>query len=290
MMQSLALMSTYPIHQNLNTSYVDLSALVQYLRGVQFEGSIQIQLSSYQAEIELSSDGTVQAREQDHIAGRIAFGEDALRRIMIRSREPGGVINVFGEENGNSGPAVFIDKAIAAHARKMAATTIIRMPANPKNGSEAIPAKNKPVDAPIPKPEGALRAQDLESWTELLSIITELMQTIEVALVKGNIDFTEAFRNACGFASFDHPFLDPDTDVFSYEGGSLNIRQRIPAAELINGVSASLARILERLREDPYFGSTYHLAAHRIRVLANRRKPQFERFGLDRELKKIISI
>lgn len=290
MIQSLALMSTYPIHKNLNTSFVDLSALVRHLRGLQFAGSIHIELSSYEAEIELAADGTVQAREQDHLAGRISFGDDALRRIMIRSREPGGVINVYRSENGAGRSEIFIDEAIVAHARKMAAGPIEKLAAKPKCGSEGTFSSRAAADAPIPKPNESLRAEDLQSWTELLSLLTELMQTIEGALAKGNIDFAEAFRNASGFASFDHPFLDPDTDVFSYEDGFLKIRQRIPAAELINGVTAALARMVERLREDPYFGSIYHLTAHRIRVLANRRKSQFEQFGLDRELKKMIAI
>ncbi|MBK9154711.1 MAG: hypothetical protein IPM25_10935 [Chloracidobacterium sp.] len=290
MIQSLAIMSTYPIHRNLNTTFVDLSALVRHLRGLQFAGSIDIELGNYEAEIELSSDGSITAREQDHIAGRISFGEDALGRIMIRSREPGGVINVYRSDNNKGGPEVFIDEVIAAHARRTAAPHIAKLTARRKGILETAARDRASGDAPIPKPDHALRNDDLESWTELLSLVTELMKTIEGALAKGNIDFADAFGNACGFASFDHPFLDPDTDVFSYEDGFLKLRRRIPAPELIAGVTAALARMMERLREDPYFGSTYHLTTHRVRVLVNRHRLQFDRHGLSRELKKMIAI
>ena len=44
-------MKKQPIHQNLNTSFVNVAALVRYLRGLQFVGSIRIELASYEADI-----------------------------------------------------------------------------------------------------------------------------------------------------------------------------------------------------------------------------------------------
>ena len=95
---------------------------------------------------------------------------------------------------------------------------------------------------------------------------------------------------ACGFVSFDHPFLDPDSDVFAYEGGYITVRQRLSARDLISGVTSALARIMQRLGEDPYFGNVCHQTMHRVRVLANRRKLQFQTFGLGLELQKITGI
>jgi hypothetical protein len=88
-------MKNRPIHENLDTSFVNLSALVKYLRRRQFAGQIRIELSGYEADIYLSSENQLKVREYDHIAGRIAEGEEALQRILIRSREPGGIINVY---------------------------------------------------------------------------------------------------------------------------------------------------------------------------------------------------
>ena len=73
MIRCRVLMNKYPIHKNLNTSFVNLAALVRHLKGLQFVGSVQIELSSYEAEIEFGEDGSVKAREQDHIAGRLSF-------------------------------------------------------------------------------------------------------------------------------------------------------------------------------------------------------------------------
>src|SRR5215218_9234891 len=88
-------MKDRPIHENLDTSFVNLSALIKYLRRRQFAGYVRIELSGYEADIYLTAENQLKVREYDHIAGRIAEGEEALHRILIRAREPGGIINVY---------------------------------------------------------------------------------------------------------------------------------------------------------------------------------------------------
>jgi len=88
-------MKNRPIHENLDTSFVNLSALIKYLRRRQFAGYVRIELSGYEADIYLTAENQLKVREYDHIAGRVAEGEEALQRILIRSREPGGIINVY---------------------------------------------------------------------------------------------------------------------------------------------------------------------------------------------------
>lgn len=88
-------MKNRPIHENLDTSFVNLSALLRYLRRRQFAGSIRVELSGYEADIVLTSENQLNVREYDRIAGRIAEGEEALQRLLIRAREPGGIIHVY---------------------------------------------------------------------------------------------------------------------------------------------------------------------------------------------------
>lgn len=289
MVNTLVLMSQLPIHQNLNTSFVNLASLVRHLRSLQFVGSIRVELSSYEAEIEFAAGGSMTAREQDHIAGRLSFGEDALQRIMIRSKEPNGHIHVYESSPGVDDP-VFIDANIAAEARRMADLPAGSSGTRKDRSMESFTSAAALAEAPIPKPAALFNSGSAENWTELLALISELMQTVDASLAKGGINFADLFRNACGFVSFDHPFLDPDSDVFSYADGYISIRQRLASRDLISGVVRALARIMQRLREDPYFGNTYHQTMHRLRVLANRRKLQFEMFGLGLELQKITGI
>lgn len=88
-------MKNHPIYKNLDTSFVNVSALVRYLRRRQFVGSVRVELSGYEAEIHLGEGNVLRVREFDRIAGRIGEGEEALQRILIRTREPGGIVNVF---------------------------------------------------------------------------------------------------------------------------------------------------------------------------------------------------
>ena len=88
-------MKNRPIHENLDTSYVNLSALVRYLRRRQFVGNVRVELSGYEADIAVNGEDQMLVREHDRIAGRVSEGDEALQRLLIRAREPGGIINVY---------------------------------------------------------------------------------------------------------------------------------------------------------------------------------------------------
>ncbi|MEZ5427476.1 MAG: hypothetical protein R2747_14485 [Pyrinomonadaceae bacterium] len=88
-------MKTRPLHKNLDTSYVSLSALLKYLRRKKFVGLVRFVTKGYEAEIFLTEENTLESRENDRIAGRISAGEDVLKNLLIRAGEPGGVIDVY---------------------------------------------------------------------------------------------------------------------------------------------------------------------------------------------------
>lgn len=103
-------MNFRPVHQNLDTSFVNLSALIKYLRRRQFAGIVRVRLNNYEAEIHITDENQLKVSEQDHLSGRVSEGEEALQRILIRSREPGGIVNVFQKMNANSTAEISEDK------------------------------------------------------------------------------------------------------------------------------------------------------------------------------------
>lgn len=116
-------MQGFPIHQNLNTSFVDLSALVRHLRDLQFTGSVKVEHSSYEAEIIFTSSNKLQAREYDKLAGRISQGEHAFKRILVRAREPFGRVHVVRADQAEAATYVkkaFVDERIVSGARREA--------------------------------------------------------------------------------------------------------------------------------------------------------------------------
>lgn len=114
-------MEKLPIHQNLSTSFVDLGALVSHLRGLQFVGSIRIELSSCDADIIFTGRDRLHALLNDHVSGSVTEGERALRRILFKAKEPNGRIHVFNASGRERDAEIFIDEKIVITARKMAA-------------------------------------------------------------------------------------------------------------------------------------------------------------------------
>ncbi|MEZ5308247.1 MAG: hypothetical protein R2684_13965 [Pyrinomonadaceae bacterium] len=94
-------MTEKTVHRNLDTSFVNLSALVKFLRRRQFLGTIKIRLNGYDAEIALREKNRLGVKEHDHISGRVSEGEEAFQRVLIRAREGGGTIDVFQNINGS---------------------------------------------------------------------------------------------------------------------------------------------------------------------------------------------
>ena len=164
-------MKNRPIHENLDTSYVNLSALVKYLRRRQFAGHIRFELSGYEADIVLTGGGQMKVREHDRIAGRTGEGEEALQRILIRAREPGGTINVY---HADPAEPVLEKAAVVAESRgpvleARAAANVERVsPPAPKPAPAPAPAVRfvenaavaaaVPKSAPPPKPQPAVAA------------------------------------------------------------------------------------------------------------------------------------
>jgi hypothetical protein len=90
-------MSTRPLYENLDTAFVNLSALVKYLRQREFVGRIRLELNNYEGDIILYEGNKLNAREHDKISGRTFEGEEAFQILLIRGREPGGTVHVYQE-------------------------------------------------------------------------------------------------------------------------------------------------------------------------------------------------
>ncbi len=84
-------------HKNLNTSYINLSALLRFLQQNNFVGKIHLEAKGYEADVFFTREDGLTMRENDHIAGRISVGDDVLAQILIRAHEPDGIINVYDE-------------------------------------------------------------------------------------------------------------------------------------------------------------------------------------------------
>lgn len=296
-------MNKHLIHENLNTSFVNLTALVRYLRGLGFVGSVHIEFCSYEADITFTRERQMQAREYDHVVGKISRGENAFRRILSRAKEPCGRINVYqnlSHRNGDLLSKVFIDESIVDRARQTVSgrgDTPARYSSNigawfKPSTPDLIPGSEREPELPV-RPSGSTKfaARDMPTareWIELLGITEELLRTIDESLAKADLNFAELFRNACAFAASEHPFLDPRSELFAFQNGRITICEQMPASMLSGGIAAALGRVFERLREQSRFRKVTHFTMHRIRMLKTRREVQYDKFCITEALEKIV--
>ena len=92
------------LYENLDTSFVNLWALLRYLIQRGMVGRVHVQLEDYTADVFLTGSSTPMVHEIDHATGRESLEEAALHRLVVRAREPGGAITVYeGADEAQAG-------------------------------------------------------------------------------------------------------------------------------------------------------------------------------------------
>lgn len=323
-------MQNRPIHENLDTSFVNLSALVRYLRRRQFVGNIRVELSGYEADIVLSEDNQLKVREFDRIAGRVGEGEEALQRLLIRAREPGGIVHVYQKIDE---PFLKKEEAIASVIEKSeAVSSVVETIAEYKveiqenkpllfasqntapviNGNgktkieQSIPTiieekkfDSKPSlklpDFPFElsnKFETKARKNQLsdEDWQTLLKLTAELLKNFEGCLAQAQLNFQAAFQKACGEIAADYPFLNPNSGSFKFENGKVEISEQVSAKIFCAGINEALRRILEKLSANPKFSEIHRFTVQKILALIHHRKTYYDKFLITPQLEKILGV
>ncbi|MDQ6786169.1 MAG: hypothetical protein M3033_05040 [Acidobacteriota bacterium] len=319
-------MKNRPVHENLDTSFVNLSALVRHLQRRQFVGNIRVELSGYEADILLTAGNKLTVREYDRIAGRIAEGEEAMQRLLIRAREPGGIINVFQaiEESLMSAQE---KKLITEPPRKVIAQNPLETTANAneknfnsvvvqnielelpdlpvgQNGKIETAASQKlPTQNGTPQPKSPLplefsnqveaKARQTnqlapQDWQTLLGLTAELLQTVDDGLAKANLDFSSAFDKARSEIALDYPFLNPKAGIFDYQYGIITMKEQTSAKIFVAGINETLRRLLDKLAKHPKFANIYRNLTQNILALTNARRPLYNKFSITPQLEKII--
>jgi hypothetical protein len=264
-------MKKEPIHQNLNTSFVNVAALVRYLGGLQFVGSIRLELASYEADIVFTNSRTIQAREYDHIAGRISHGKQALQRILVRAREPHGRINVYRSDEGHdagTGGSIFIDSSILSDARRMA------------GGRGGAASKNSSCEFIGSGRNGANAA--------MLRALSDVLHIIDESLAEANLSFGAAFRLACEAVSKDYAFLRLNRRALVYHDGSVFLNASADAATVASAVFAALRPIFRRLRNDEKYAALFRRLAKCLRELSGENRTVYLRLGLVKYIDELL--
>ncbi len=322
-------MKNRPIHENLDTSFVNLSALIRYLRRRNFVGKVNIQLNNYEAEIILDEGNQLKVREHDLLAGRVAEGEAALQRLLVRSREAGGTISVYQTvpefeaamteakpakveieapkviaqvaTNGNGLPKIATNGN--GNGLPKIASNPIKMPSKPLNAEVAVEAEkqfqaNKAPNLPnFPfnlsnsvEQKAKLNSTSPQDWQTILQLTSELLWTVDTILAEATLNFPAAIRKAQSEISADYPFLDPNDGIFSYENGKVTMQEQVSGKLYVASLNEILRRMLDKLSSNPKFAEVHRKITQRLIALIRQRKPHYDKFSITPHLEKILGV
>lgn len=250
--------SSQALHENLDTAYVNLAALLRYLQQREFNGRVHVQLVEYEADVYLSAQDAPRVRELDHASGREAKGEEALQRLLVRAIEAGGLVSIYaGQEEAAS-------ETVAP-----------------------IAWPNLNID--FVGEEGAAElAPEQQEWRDLLRVSGELIAAVERATLSAGADFEALFRAARLELSDDYAFLDPLAGRFEYTTGGLVRLYAWPSPEAyVASIAECLRRVVSKVATGERSGRLRERVALELAVLARRRQSQLTRFKLSQQFDRI---
>jgi len=254
--------TTSPLYENLDTSYVNLAELLRYLQRKNFAGRVRVELDEYDADVLLRPGLKPHVRERDHTMGRVAEGEGALQRLLVRATAPGGSISVYTESEEE------FESALVERARS---ETFQR----PDFGAE-----------PHEDAQAAQQHEE-EEWRDLLRVGGDLIATVERACLGAGADFSAIFREISFELSDDYPFLDPSVSGFDYSHGGIEITGRLNKNAILGGIVEVLRRTVNRVAAGSRERSVRERVALELAVLARRRESALARFQLLQQLDRI---
>jgi hypothetical protein len=246
------------VHQNLDTAYVSLAALVRHLQQRDFEGRVHVELDEYDADIYLAARERPRVRERDHVTGREAEGEAALQRIFVRASEPGGRVSVF---EGDAEP-------------------------------EGEAGEHRAAAASLAGAAGATRTQEEIDRRNVLQLSGELIGAVERGVVaSAGGEFAARFREARGELAGRYPFLASLASCVEYEDGEPRLARGADAAAFVAGVCEALRLVVERAAaEDGGSRGVRREVARELAALGERRPRALARFNFTPHLERIAGM
>jgi len=256
------------LHENLDTAYVNLAALLRYLQQRDFNGRIHIELDEYDGDIYLTAREAVQACERDHVTGREAVGQSALQRILVRASEPGGRVSVYEVAATAATDAETKSRPPVPAAAAVAETT--------EGGGTAT----------------AARTQEEIDRRNVLQLSGEVIAAVERGVAAGsNENFAAHFRAARREIADDYPFLVSLGSCVEYADGEARLRRGTDVGKFVAGTSEALRRVVEGVAATGERARVVRReVARELAALAERRPRALKRFGFAPQLERIAGL
>lgn len=283
------------LYQNLDTAFVNLPAMIRYLCSRGFVGQINVAMSSYEAEILVNGDEPVEICERDLMTGRIADGEEAMQRLLIRAREAGGIINVVQKDSFEIAAEAerFLRPEPQIPVVQVRETAELEAPLIEieVEGSEYSKAPVQSQQIPIHAQEAPMTSfgeQPLndDDWMNLLKLTVDLLASVDRSLGLSGLEFSAAFAKASSELTEDYPFLRG----IEYSNARLTIGTKPPASMFVNGVMEVLRRVMGRLGSNPQFTELHQRTTEKLVDLVHHNKNEYDRYAVTSPLYRVLGI
>lgn len=153
---------------------------------------------------------------------------------------------------------------------------------NPENNTTPIPKPGN-HSMPIPKPGNTISTD----WEILLSLTGEILGTVDKHLAKANLNFAWMFEKTRLEFVTDESFLNPDSRIFKYENGRIEMHGEVNSQIFVEYVLKVLQGVLRKLSSNSKFKEVYLTINQEILVLVYDRKTLYDKFSLTSKLKEI---
>jgi hypothetical protein len=281
------------LYENLDTSFVNLWALLRYLMQRGVVGRVHVELPDYTADVFLNGSSTPMVHEVDQATGRDSLEEAALHRLVVRAREPGGTITVYeGEAEAAKGGARKPAPKSATVAGGFDAPPVYEVNAV----DETVDAR--PVTLPSPpilesaasKMITAIQKSSpakVGDWVALVQISGELIAAIESAATGVGADFAAVFNATRLELADDYTFLDPSANRFSYADRVVKMNAKPGAGPYVAAIGELLRRVVDKIAVGERGGRIRERVALELAKLARKRREPLTQFNLDMQLDRI---
>lgn len=278
------------IHENLDTSFVNLWSLLRSLTQRGFIGRVHVELEDYSADVFMTGSNTPLVHEIDRAAGTETLEQAALHRLVLRARESPGSISVFeGAEEAvieRSAPASeSAPESVPVEAAEPQAATPI------ETASESMdpPAETAPTTSESANESLAEPADDDSEGTiedsEILKASGELIGSVERALA--GADFGSLFRATRLELADDYTFLDPLSNGFEYANSVVALPGEALPNSYVAGLSEALRRVVDKAATGERARRVRERVALELALLARRRKTLWARSGFAAQFDRI---
>ncbi|MGZ5437321.1 MAG: hypothetical protein ACXWID_15085 [Pyrinomonadaceae bacterium] len=273
------------LYENLDTSFVNVWALLRYLSQRSFVGRVHVELENYSADVFVKGSETPLVHEIDRDAGTDVVEEAALHRLVLRVRESSGSINVY-EGAGESIPP---QTESAMESPPPAAEIAADPKAATPEAMRSSAGKDEEETVVATDTVTVVRQANAGEWSETMRVSGELIAGVERAATSLGADFASLFRETRISLADDYAFLDPMTGQLRYENSTVTMNGESEPQGYVAGVSEALRRVVDQIATGERERRTRERIALELARVARKHSEALARSGFSEQLDRIAA-